>query len=257
MLNVQFFRRRRFSGAVSSVALATFGLFGALFVLTQYLQFSLGFSALQAGVRVLPAAGAIAVVAPLSTIGVRAVGTKLMVAAGLLIVAGGLWQLSTASATTTFTGILPGLILLGAGAGLVIPSATESVMGSLPSGHTGVGSATNGTFLQVGGALGVAVIGSLLNTRYQDKMTSTLAPYHVPHAVMQTVLGSVGGALGVAAHVGGFLGTELAQLARSAFVSGMDLGLATGACVAVAGCVIALIVLPSKAPDELDEPDED
>ena len=175
-----------------------------------------------------------------------------MVAAGLLIVAGGLWQLSTASATTTFTGILPGLILLGAGAGLVIPSATESVMGSLPSGHTGVGSATNGTFLQVGGALGVAVIGSLLNTRYQDKMTSTLAPYHVPHAVMQTVLGSVGGALGVAAHVGGFLGTELAQLARSAFVSGMDLGLATGACVAVAGCLIALIVLPSKAPDEPD-----
>ena len=255
MLNVQFFRRRRFSGAVSSVALATFGLFGALFVLTQYLQFSLGFSALQAGVRVLPAAGAIAVVAPLSTIGVRAVGTKLMVAAGLLIVAGGLWQLSTASATTTFTGILPGLILLGAGAGLVIPSATESVMGSLPSGHTGVGSATNGTFLQVGGALGVAVIGSLLNTRYQDTMTSTLAPYHVPHAVMQTVLGSVGGALGVAAHVGGFLGTELAQLARSAFVSGMDLGLATGACVAVAGCLIALIVLPSKAPDEPDEPD--
>ena len=117
MLNVQFFRRRRFSGAVSSVALATFGLFGALFVLTQYLQFSLGYSALQAGVRVLPAAGAIAIVAPLSTIGVRAVGTKLMVAAGLLIVAGGLWQLSTASATTTFTGILPGLILLGAGAG--------------------------------------------------------------------------------------------------------------------------------------------
>ena len=89
----------------------------------------------------------------------------------------------------------------------------------------------------------MAVIGSLLNTRYQDTMTSTLAPYHVPHAVMQTVLGSVGGALGVAAHVGGFLGAELAQLARSAFVSGMDLGLATGACVAVAG-----------VPDRLDRP---
>ena len=252
MLNVQFFRHRRFSGAVCSAGLATFGLFGALFVLTQYLQFSLGYSALQAGVRVLPAAGAIAVVAPLSTFGVRAAGTKLMVAAGLLIVAAGLWQLSTASASTTFTGILPGLILLGVGAGLTIPSATESVMGSLPRAHTGVGSATNGAFLQVGGALGVAVIGSLLNTRYQDTMTSTLAPYHVPPAVMQTVLGSVGGALGVAAHVGGLLGAELGQLARSAFVSGMDLGLATGACVAAVGCLIALIVLPSRAPDEPD-----
>ena len=252
MLNVEFFRRRRFSAAVSSVGLATFGLFGALFVLTQYLQFSLGYSALQAGIRVLPAAGAIAVVAPLSTIGVRAAGTKLMVAAGLLFVAVGLWQLSTASTATTFAGILPGLILLGVGAGLVIPSATESVMGSLPSGHTGVGSATNGAFLQIGGALGVAVIGSLLNTRYQDTITSTLAPYHVPHAVMQTVLGSVGGALGVAAHLGGFLGAELASLARSAFVSGMDLGLAAGAGVAAAGCIIALVALPSKAPDEPD-----
>ena len=62
----------------------------------------------------------------------------------------------------------------------------------------------------------------------------------------------MGGALGVAAHIGGFLGAELAQLARSAFVSGMDLGLATGACVAVVGCIIALVALPSKAPDEPD-----
>jgi hypothetical protein len=141
------------------------------------------------------------------------------------------------------------MVLLGVGAGLAIPSATESVMGSLPSGHTGVGSATNGAFLQVGGALGVAVIGSLLNTRYQDQMTGTLAPYRVPHAVMQAILGSVGGALGVAARIGGVLGAALGHLARSAFISGMDLGLATGACVAVAGCLIALIALPSRDPD--------
>jgi EmrB/QacA subfamily drug resistance transporter len=255
MLNVTLFRRRRLSAAVSSVGLVMFGLFGALFVLTQYLQFSLGYSALQAGVRVLPAAGAIAVIAPLSTILVRAIGTKLTVAAGLLVIAAGLWQVSLASAATTYTGILAGMILLGVGAGLTIPSATESVMGSLPGGHTGVGSATNGAFLQVGGALGVAVIGSLLNTRYQGRITSALAPYHVPHAVMQTVLGSLGGALGVAVRVGGLLGAELGQLARSAFVSGMDLGLVTGACVALAGCLIALIALPSRAPG--DEQDED
>ena len=227
-----------------------FGLFGALFVLTQYLQFSLGYSPLQAGVRVLPAAGAIAVIAPFSTVLVRAIGTKLTVAAGLLVIAGGLWQISLASAATTYAGILPGMILLGVGAGLTIPSATESVMGSLPGGHTGVGSATNGAFLQVGGALGVAAIGSLLNTRYQDRITSALMPYHVPHAVQQTILGSLGGALGVADHVGGILGAELGQRARSAFVSGMDLGLATGACVAAAGCLIALLALPSRTATE-------
>ena len=251
MLNIRFFRRRRFSGAVSSVGLVMFGLFGALFVLTQYLQFSLGYSALQAGVRVLPAAGAIAVIAPFSTVLVRAIGTKLTVAAGLLVIAGGLWQVSLASTATTYAGILPGMILLGVGAGLTIPSATESVMGSLPGGHTGVGSATNGAFLQVGGALGVAVIGSLLNTRYQDRITTALMPYHVPHAVLQTVLGSLGGALGVASRVGGVLGAELGHLARAAFVSGMDLGLATGACVAAAGCIIALLALPSRTATEV------
>ncbi len=256
MLNVQFFRSRRFSGAVSSVGLVMFGLFGALFVLTQYLQFSLGYSALQAGIRVLPAAGAIAIIAPFSTVLVRTIGTKLTVAAGLLVIAGGLWQVSAASAATTYTGILSGMILLGVGAGLTIPSATESVMGSLPGGHTGVGSATNGTFLQVGGALGVAVIGSLLNTRYQDRITGALAPYHVPHAVMQAILGSLGGALGVAGRAGGALGAELGNLARSAFVSGMDLGLATAACVAAAGCLIALLALPSRTASA-DRPEGD
>ncbi len=251
MLNLGFFARRRFSAAVGSVGLATFGLFGALFVLTQYLQFCLGYSALQAGVRVLPAAGAIAVIAPLSTVGVRVAGTKLTAAAGLLVIAAGMWQVSTASAATTYTGILPGMILLGVGAGLVIPSATESVMGSLPGGHTGVGSATNGAFLQVGGALGVAVIGSLLNTRYQGTMTSTLAPYHIPHDVMQAILGSVGGALGVAARLGGLLGAQLGHLARSAFVSGMDLGMLTAACVAAAGCIVALIALPARAGTDM------
>ena len=247
MLNIRFFHNRSFSGAVCSVGMVMFGLFGALFVLTQYLQFGLGYTPLEAGIRVMPAAGAIAIVAPLSTVAVRAIGTRLTVAAGLLVIAGGLWQISTASTATTYTGIVAGMILLGAGAGLTIPSATESVMGSLPSGDTGVGSATNGAFLQVGGALGVAIIGSLLNTRYQGKMTSELAPYHIPHDVLQVILGSLGGALIVAGHLGGVLGAELAHLARSAFVSGMDLGLATGAGVAAAGCLIALIVLPSRA----------
>jgi len=149
------------------------------------------------------------------------------------------------------------MALLGAGAGLTIPSATESVMGSLPSRDTGVGSATNGAFLQLGGALGVAVIGSLLNTRYQGKMTSALAPYHIPHDVASAILGSLGGALTVAGQAGGVLGAELAQLARSAFVSGMDLGLAAGACVAAAGCLLALIVLPSRAAHDAEAAADD
>jgi EmrB/QacA subfamily drug resistance transporter len=255
MLNLGFFRRRQLSAAISSVGLVTFGLFGALFVLTQYLQFDLGYTALQAGVRVLPAAGAIAVVAPLSALLVRVAGTKLTAAAGLLIVAGGLWQISGATVATTYTGTLAGMILLGVGAGLVLPTGTASVMGSLPREHTGIGSATNGAFLQIGGALGVAVIGSLLATRYQDHVTTALAPYHVPHAALDTILGSLGGALAVAGHVGGFLGAALAHLARTAFISGMDLGLTVGAAVALAGCLLALALLPSRPAADDDHPD--
>ena len=246
MLNVRFFRNRAFSSAISSVWLITFGMYGALFVLTQYLQFSLGYTALQTGIRVLPAAGAVALVAPFSPVLVRLAGSKLTTAAGLLIVAGGLYQISGASITSTYASSLPGMIMLGIGAGLAIPCTTALVMGSLPRGDTGVGSATNGTFMQVGGALGVAVIGSLLATRYTDRMTTVLAPHHLPHLIESAILGSVGGALSVAARVGGTSGELLAHAARSAFLSGMDLGLLTGAVVGLAGALIALATVPSR-----------
>ncbi|HCU94029.1 MAG TPA: MFS transporter [Actinobacteria bacterium] len=248
MLDLSFFRNRRFSGAITSVGLVTFGLIGSLFVLTQFLQFELGYTALQAGLRVIPAAAAIAVIAPLSAYAVRLAGSKLTLAAGLLVIAAGLWQLSTATTGSSYLDTLPGMILLGVGAGLAMPCATASVMGSLPQEHTGVGSATNGTFLQVGGALGVAVIGSLLATRYQDQMTGALAGYHIPAPAMRLILGSLGGALAVAGNLGGYLGAALAHLARTAFMSGMDLGLRTGAVVAAAGVVLALAVMPSRPP---------
>ena len=246
MLNLRFFANRGFSGAIVSVGMTMFGLLGALFLLTQFLQFDLGYTPLQAGLRMLPAAGAIAVVAPLSSQLVHRMGTKLTIAIGLLLVAGGLWQMSGVTTATTYTGIVLGMALVGLGAGLVIPSTAASVMGSLPEEHTGVGAGTNGTFLQAGGALGVAVIGSLLATRYQNHMLIALAPHPVPHPIEQTILGSVGGALGVAAHLGGVTGGLLAHAARSAFISGMGLGLRTGAIVALAGAALALAILPGR-----------
>jgi EmrB/QacA subfamily drug resistance transporter len=246
MLNLRFFRNRSFSGAISSVGLAMFGLVGSLFLLTQFLQFNLGYPALQAGVRMLPVAVALAVIAPLSAAAVRIAGTKLTVAAGLLVIAAGFWQISQATVTWTYTSALPGMIMIGIGAALVIPSATASVMGSLPPGDTGVGSATNGVSIQLGGALGVAVIGSLLSTRYQDRMASALAPHHLPHAIENIILGSIGGAQRVAARVGGVTGHLLSHLARSAFISGMDLGLLTAAAVVLAGSVLALGALPAR-----------
>jgi len=253
MLNLRFFRDRSFSAPIGSLGLAMFGLVGALFVLTQFLQFNLGYSPLQAGLRMLPTAAAMAVIAPLSSIAVRWAGTKLTIAAGLALIGGGLWQVSGATIAWTFTSVLPGMILTGVGAALVIPAVSGSVMNSLPREHTGVGSATNGVFIQVGGALGVAVIGSLLSTRYQDLMTAALAHVPVPHAIADTITSSIGGALGVAAQVGGATGRLLTEAARAAFISGGNLGLLTAAVVVLAGCAIALVTVPfrqrPKSPD--------
>ncbi|MGY5051748.1 MFS transporter [Streptomyces sp. 900105755] len=256
LLNLAFFRDRRFSVATSSVALAMFGLFGALFVLTQFLQFGLGYSALQTGVRVLPVAGLLALVAPLSPALVRWAGTKVVVGTGLLAVATGLWQLSTAKSSATYEDLLAGLLMLGLGAGLVVPAALDALMGTLPQGDTGVGSATNGVSVQLGGAVGVAVIGSLLTTRYQDRMGPPLRPYQLPHDVSDSVLGSLGGALALAERVGGVSGRMLADLARSAFVSGMGLGLTVGACVAVGGALLAFAALPARPSRASVEPKE-
>jgi hypothetical protein len=165
----------------------------------------------------------------------------------MLAIAAGLWQFSFTGVGSGYGSIVPGMLLLGAGCGLAIPAATASVMGSLPRDHTGVGSATQGTFLQVGGALGVAVVGSLLSTRYQDRMSAALAPYHVPEPAHGAILGSIGGARDVAAHLGGRLGALLDQAASPAFLSGADLGLGVAAAVAAAGFLAALATLPSSA----------
>jgi MFS family permease len=151
-------------------------------VLTQFLQFSLGYSPLAAGVRVLPAAMAIVVIAPLSAVGVRLIGPKLTMVAGLAFITAGLYLVSGITASTGYGGIVAGMVLLGAGAGLALPTSSGSVVGSVSRQHAGVASATNTTANQVGGALGVAVIGSLLTTRYSGHITAALAGQHLPAA---------------------------------------------------------------------------
>jgi hypothetical protein len=247
MLVLEAFGNRRFSIAMIAVALAVFALMGALFVLTQYLQFSLGYSALATGVRILPIAAVLAVAALVSTRLDRWLGTKIVVAAGLVVVAGGLWQVTTLTSADGFAQALPGMLLLGLGAGLIIAPATASVMGSLPRERAGVGSATNSTALQVGGALGVAVIGSVLSSRYQGSLVPSLAGRSVPAAATHAILSSIGGALTVAGMAGGALGRQLASAARLAFIDGMHSSLLVGAIVVAFSVLLVLIALPARA----------
>jgi len=251
MLQLGFLRERPFSIALAAECLGVFGLMGALFVQTQFLQFDLGYSPLQAGLRILPVAAMIVVSAALSPILARLVGVKWTVGTALVAIAGGLWQISASSTgSTTYSEVVLGLLLIGAGAGLLLPTATNSVVGSVPQGDSGIGSATNTVALQVGGALGVAVVGSVMLTRYQSHMGAVIASRHMPTSVSQTIRGSLGGALAVAKKAGGATGTSLAHTARAAFMSGTELSLAVGATVALGGAVLVFGALPSRTPGE-------
>ena len=253
MLELSFFEARQFSVAMGAMGLVIFALMGGLFVLTQYLQFSLGYSPLQTGLRVAPIAAVLLVVAPLSTVLVRWAGRKPVVCTGMGLIALGLGLLSQVTVRGTYTDVLPAFLCMGIGTGLAFAPCTESVMGSLPLDQAGVGSATNSAALQIGGALGVGVLGSLLDTRYQNQLAPALAHYRIPESISSLITGSLGGALAVAQHVGGHLGTELSAFARYSFVSGMDLAVTVGAIVVGGAALVVLVLLPNRAASP--EPD--
>jgi EmrB/QacA subfamily drug resistance transporter len=247
LLVIEPFGDRRFSMAMLGGALSIFSLMSALFLLTQYLQFSLGYSPLATGVRILPIAVVLGVAALSSSQLDKWFGTKVVITAGMLIVAGGLWQLTTVTVTSGYSHALAGMMLLGAGAGFIIAPATSSVMAALPRERAGVGSGINSSAQEVGGALGVAVIGTALSSRYRAEMAPLLVGHAVPLAAKNAILGSLGGALTVAHMAGGAMGKALALAARLAFVEGMDLALAVGAIVLAVSAVVVAVALPARA----------
>jgi EmrB/QacA subfamily drug resistance transporter len=245
MLNLEFFKNARFTAANISVTLVFFALFGSLFFLTQYLQFVLGYSALQAGYRVAPIALVLIVVAPITGRLVNRLGNKVLVTAGMSVVAGGLWFLSTVTITSGYGHVLISIMILGSGMALAMTPATESIMGSLPLAKAGVGSAMNDTTRQIGGALGVAILGSVFASAY----TATLEPWlaGLPANAATAAQSSVGSAIQIGNQIGGVAGAALVTAAKSSFIHAMDRGLAVGAVVALVGAVVALVWLPKRA----------
>ena len=183
MLDVTFFENRRFTAANISIVLVFFALFGSLFFLTQYLQFVLGYSALEAGVRVAPLALVLMIGAPIAGRLTARVGNKVLVAAGMGLVASGLWFMGTLSVTSGYPHVVIALLILGLGMGTAMVPATESIMGSLPLAKAGVGSAMNDTTRQIGGALGVAILGSIFASSYAAHIVSSLAGSPLRHIV--------------------------------------------------------------------------
>jgi len=247
MFQMHFFRRARFSAASVSVTFVFFALFGALFLLTQYLQSVLGFSPLGAGLRIAPVAVVLAIGAPLSSGLVRRVGTKLVVTAGMLLIVGGLGLLATLAVDSSYTTVLVGLLVLGFGMGITMAPATESIMGALPREQAGVGSAMNSTNIQVGGAVGVAVLGSVLDSHYRHQLAH-LVGSALPASALHAAQSSLGAALVLAHRLPTSQAEVFADLARRSFTKGVDIADVVAAGIALAGALVALLFLPSRAP---------
>jgi EmrB/QacA subfamily drug resistance transporter len=245
MLDVRFFANPRFTAASVTVTLVFFALFGFVFLATQYLQFVLGYSPLAAGLRTLPFAIAMMVLAPMSSKTVQRFGTKRVVVTGMLLFAAGLVVAASVGVTTGYPRVMVAMLLMGAGMGLSVAPATESIMGSLPLHQAGVGSAVNDTSREVGGALGVAVIGSMLSSLYGTHLNAQL-PATVPASVRDAADQSVGAALQVSAQLGK-VGAPLADAAREAFVYAMTRASLVTAGVALLGALLAWRFLPARA----------
>ncbi|GMQ97758.1 MAG: MFS transporter [Acidimicrobiia bacterium] len=250
MLRLEFFKNPRFSAASGAIFLVFFALFGTVFLLTQYLQFVLGFTPLEAGVRLLPLA-TIVIAAPLSARLVEKIGSKIVVASGLGIVALAMGWLALVDIDSGYSHVAWTLAVLGIGMGLVMAPATESIMGSLPLSKAGVGSAMNDTTRQVGGALGVAILGSILASSYGSAMEPLLST--LPAEAAAVAGDSIGGALAVASRIGD-AGAPLIAAANEAFIGGMSASVWVAAGVALAGAVVAALFLPARELDPSDNP---
>ncbi len=269
MLDMKLFRNARFTAANTSITFVFFAMFGSMFLVTQYLQFVIGYTPLETGVRMMPFSLAMMVVAPNSTRIVHKFGTKITVATGMGVVTFGLILLSFLHADSAYISIATRMMFLAAGMGLVMAPATESVMSSLPLAKAGVGSAVNDTTRQVGGALGVAVIGSVLASLYATKLgslfhTSTFVSAFpgkvVPEEIKTFALGGIGTATGAVENLratnpfpgSGVAANLLEAASHAAYVDGMRVGMRVAAAVSVFGVLITAKYLPARS-SEADE----
>ncbi|MGW1930036.1 MFS transporter [Streptomyces sp. NPDC001919] len=206
MLDMHFFRNQKFIGAIGGSILVVFGMGGSLFLLTQHLQFVLGYEPLEAGLRMAPLALTI-VGLNLTGIGPRIVvklGTPPTVVLGMSLVAGGLTAISLLGGGTdgSYAGMLLGLVLMGSGIAVSSPAMANAIMSSIPPEKAGVGAGINGTLAEFGNGLGVAVLGAVLNARFAAlvAVTATSLPAALGAASsVVTFFRSLGGAVGVSA----------------------------------------------------------
>ena len=245
MVDVGLFRNARFSAACVSVTLSFFALNGALFMLTLYLQQVRGLSPLDTGFRFVAIAAGVVVASPIAARLTVLCGARLTTSLGLGIIALGMGLAATLGVSTGDVQILTILFVASAGIGMAMTPATDAIMGAVPPEKFGVGSAVNDTTRELGGALGIAILGSFWQGSYADRIAGAAAV--LPPDAAQAVRGSFAGAAAAAARLGGVPGAALLEAARSAFVGALDWTCLVGVAFAVAGLAVAAVYLPARA----------
>src|ERR1700733_1289701 len=250
LIDLRVFAVRAFSAAAASVTVIFFALFGSLFVLTQYLQLVHGYSPLSAGVRALPFAIAMAAVSPVSTVLAGRLGSRVVIPAGMALMGAGLLDLSTAGVHTSYPPLAIPVAIVRAGMGLVMAPASTTIMTTVPAHQAGAGSAVNDTIREVGGALGIAIVGSLAAAVYRSRLTHVLVAQHAPGLVVHVATGSVAAADVTGRQVGGAAGSELTAAAHTAFTTAMATGMRVSAVVALPAAIGVAFALPARRRPE-------
>ena len=245
MLDVTLFAERAFSAASGSVTVAFFSLFGFIFLITQYFQFIRGYSALSTGVRILPVALSLGVFSVLSANLAGCLGTRVIVCAGLALLAGSFLWIAQVSATIPYTIIVIQMLMMGSGIGSISTPATESILSVLPPARAGVGSAVNDATRETGGTLGVAVIGSVYTSLYISQLAA--GTRDLPRSALGIAKSSVGAGYAAARRAPGPIRHHLLAEVQGAFLTGLHAGCYVAAGVCALGLVVAL-ALPGAAP---------
>ncbi len=244
LIDLRIFSSRAFSAACGSVIVIFFALFGSLFVFTQYLQLVHGYSPLSAGVRALPFALTTGAVSPLSPVLAKHLGNRTVISAGLALMGLGLLDLSTARVGTGYPALAFAVAIMGAGMGLVMAPASSTIMTTVPAHQASAGSAVNDTIREMGGTLGVAIVGSLAAAAYRNRLSTRLAAHHAPAVVVHVATGSIAAADTLGKSIGGMRGGEILLAAHATFTTAMALGLRVAGGIAVVGAVAAAVVIP-------------
>ncbi|MCU1354134.1 MAG: drug resistance transporter [Acidimicrobiales bacterium] len=251
MLDLHFFQNPRFSAASGAITITFLTLFGTIFLLTQYLQLVLGYSTVKAGAILLPQAVVIMIAAPLSNVWVQRFGNKVVVATGMFIVACSMASFATLQTNSSMIHVILLTMLLGAGMGNIMAPATDSIMGSLPRAKAGVGSAVNDTTRQVGGAVGVAVLGSISASRFSSYMRGHLGGV-LPANQLSQLTDSIGKAIGITDKAQLPVGTkqQIVQTAHDGFVTGLHITSLVASGMLFLAVLGVIRWLPARAGDE-------